>query len=254
MKLSCMALLCRQRPAARYLYQNMPITVISTLFPVLRMKILLQFPEGLKQKALEHARKLESDGNEVFISASPTYGACDLAIDEAKRIGAEKIVHFGHAEFHHIDFNVEYVDYKIDAPLSILERSLPVLESFRKIGLVTTIQHIHQLDEIRKFYEKNGKEIVIGKPYGFAKKNGQILGCDIGSAASIDRSVDAHVYFGGGIFHPLGALLNTSKPFLVIDPFHGNIEFIDHYRESLMPAERSRLQSGSLQVLTGNLT
>ena len=205
------------------------------------MKILLQFPEGLKQKALEHAKKLESEGNEVFISASPTYGACDLAIDEAKRIGAEKIVHFGHAEFHHIDFNVEYVDYKIDAPLSILERSLPVLESFRKIGLVTTIQHIHQLDEIRKFYEKNGKEIVIGKPYGFAKKNGQILGCDIGSAASIDRSVDAHVYFGGGIFHPLGALLNTSKPFLVIDPFHGNIEFIDHYRESYRKKSNGRI-------------
>ena len=39
------------------------------------MRILLQFPEGLKQKALGHAKALELEGNEVFISASPTYGA-----------------------------------------------------------------------------------------------------------------------------------------------------------------------------------
>ena len=47
------------------------------------MRILLQFPEGLKQEALSHAKKLEKEGNEVFISASPTFGACDLALDEA---------------------------------------------------------------------------------------------------------------------------------------------------------------------------
>ena len=50
------------------------------------MKILLQFPEGLKQHALKYAEKLEKEGDSVFISCSPTYGACDIAIDEAKAI------------------------------------------------------------------------------------------------------------------------------------------------------------------------
>jgi 2-(3-amino-3-carboxypropyl)histidine synthase len=75
------------------------------------MRILLQFPEGLKQQALSHAKRLESEGNEVFVSASPTFGACDLALDEARAINADKLVHFGHCEFQKVDFNVEYVAY-----------------------------------------------------------------------------------------------------------------------------------------------
>ncbi len=202
------------------------------------MRILLQFPEGLKQEALKHAKRLESEGNEVFVSASPTFGACDLALDEAHAIKADKLVHFGHAEFQHVDFNVEYVEYSIDAPLALLGKSLGMLEGFETIGIVTTIQHVHQLDAIKEFYERNGKVVVIGKPYGFAKRPGQILGCDVGSSASIDKAVDAHVYFGGGIFHPLGALLATTKPFLAIEPFENRIEFIDRMRETY--AKRSK--------------
>ncbi len=196
------------------------------------MRILLQFPEGLKQKALAHAKALEKEGNEVFISASPTFGACDLALDEARNIKADKLIHFGHAEFHHVDFNVEYIEYRIDAPLTLLGESLAQMEGAKTISVMTTIQHIHQLDEIRKFYEGNGKTVVVGTPYGFAKRKGQILGCDIGSAASVDQKVDMHVYFGGGMFHPLGALLATKKPFLVIEPFENKIERIDRLRDT----------------------
>ena len=205
------------------------------------MRILLQFPEGLKQKALEHAKKLEKDGNEVFISASPTFGACDLALDEARDLKAEKLVHFGHAEFHHVDFNVEYIGYGIDAPLNLLPESLDRLREYVRIGIITTIQHIHQLEAVKKFYEDNGKKVIVGKPYGFAKMQGQILGCDIGSAATIDSKVDAFVYFGGGIFHPLGAVLATTKPFFVIEPFQGVIERFDSYRELYGKKRRAKI-------------
>jgi 2-(3-amino-3-carboxypropyl)histidine synthase len=205
------------------------------------MRILLQFPEGLKQKALEHASILEKEGNEVFISASPTFGACDLALDEARNIKADKLIHFGHGEFHHVDFNVEYVEYHIDAPMGILDDSLGYLKDFKNIGIVTTIQHVHQLGQLKEFYEQNGKNVFIGRPYGFAKKPGQILGCDIGSAATIDRDVDAFVYFGGGLFHPLGALLSTTKPFLVVEPFANKIEFIDSLRQTYTRRSRGRI-------------
>ena len=195
------------------------------------MRILLQFPEGLKQFALKHAKQLEKDGNEIFISASPTYGACDLAIDEAKNINADKIIHFGHNEFNKVDFNVEFIEYKIDAPLDILNESIEVLKDFHRIGIVTTVQHLHQLSEISNFYKDKGFEVVIGKPFGFAKVPGQILGCDIGSSASIDKKVDVHIYFGGGRFHPLGAVLSTTKPFLLVEPFEKVVEFIDYYRD-----------------------
>jgi 2-(3-amino-3-carboxypropyl)histidine synthase len=207
------------------------------------MRILLQFPEGLKQKALEYARKYESEGNEVFVSASPSFGACDLALDEAKALGADKLVHFGHAEFKHVNFNVEYVPYEIDAPLDMLGDSLPLIKNYKKIGLVTTIQHVHQLYDIKSFYEQNGRQVIIGKPYGFAKVPGQILGCDIGSAATINNEVDAFIYFGGGMFHPLGALLATTKPFIVIEPFAGKVELIDKYREVYRKKSKGKILS-----------
>ncbi len=61
--------------------------------------ILLQFPEGLKQEALAYATRLEKEGYEVYLFAGLSFGACDLAIDEAKRIGAKTLIHFGHLPF-----------------------------------------------------------------------------------------------------------------------------------------------------------
>jgi 2-(3-amino-3-carboxypropyl)histidine synthase len=205
------------------------------------MRILLQFPEGLKQKALEQAKRYESEGHEVFISASPTFGACDLALDEARSLKVDKLVHFGHNEFHKVDFNVEYIQYSMDAPLSLLPESLKQLEPYKKLSVVTTVQHIHQLKDIKDFYERNGKEIITGRPYGFAKEPGQILGCDVGSAAVTDHVVDAHVYFGGGMFHPLGALLATTKPFFVIEPFQNTIECLDRFRETYKKKSRGKI-------------
>ncbi len=188
-----------------------------------------------------HAERLEKEGNEVFISASATFGACDLALDEARKLSVDKILHFGHNEFHKVDFDVEYVPYSIDAPLDILHDSLASLTSFKDIGVVTTVQHLHQLEAIRNFYEGNGKRVHIGRPYGFAKVRGQILGCDIGSAAAIDREVEVFVYFGGGLFHPIGALLSTSKPFLALDPFSRKMLFLDTYREQEKKRSRGRI-------------
>lgn len=207
------------------------------------MKILLQFPEGLKKEALRHAKELETKGNEVIVSASPSFGACDLAIDEARSVGADKIIHFGHAEFKRSDFNVEYVEYEIDASLDVLKESLKSLEKFSKICVVTTIQHVHQLGDIKKFYESNGKEAVFNSPSGFTKKEGQILGCDPGNVSVLDESVDAFVYFGGGIFHPMGALIQTTKPFFVADPFSGKFESIEGMREKIRKRSRGKVLS-----------
>ena len=210
------------------------------------MRVLLQFPEGLKQHALRYAKELEDRGNDVVISASPAYGACDLAIDEARKIGADKLVHFGHNEFLHAppDFPVEYVPYEMTAELSILSECLKELEGYRRIGLVTTVQHMHQLDEVRAFYERNGKDVRIGRPYGFAKRSGQILGCDVGSASSIDKDVECFVYFGGGLFHPLGAVYGTTKPFLSIDPFIGRWLWLDDYRKKKERMTRAKITRG----------
>lgn len=186
------------------------------------MRIILQFPEGLKRKALDLAKGYERDGHEVFLSASPCYGACDLALDEARWIGAGKIVHFGHNRFIKGDLpvDVEYVDYRIDIDIAALGGLLPHLEGMKKVALATTVQHIHQLDEMRAFLEKNGKIVLIGKGER-AQMPGQVLGCDAGAIRSVAKDADAAVFVGGGNFHALA--LDAGLPVFAFNPSDGKI-------------------------------
>ena len=192
------------------------------------MRILLQFPEGLKQKALEHARRYESEGHEVFLSASACYGACDLALDEAGWIKADKIVHFGHNRFIRGDLPVkipvEYIDYKIDVDIPKLEALLPHLAGMKTVALATTVQHIHQLEDMKAFFEKNGKRVLIGKGER-AMLQGQILGCDGGAVKSVEKDADAVVFVGEGMFHPLA--METTKPAFAYNPSSGNAKRLD---------------------------
>ena len=63
-------------------------------------RVGLEFPEGLKEKALEVAAQLEDEtGCETIILSDPTYGACDLKTAQAERLGLDLLVHFGHTPF-----------------------------------------------------------------------------------------------------------------------------------------------------------
>ena len=214
------------------------------------MRVLLQFPEGLKQKALEIARDMERKGDTVFLSAAPCYGACDLALAEAKAVGAKKIVHYGHAEFPLAakpGILVEYVE--CDAPVEfepVLKKLLTDAE-FRKcrtVGLVTTVQHIGLLPKIRKFLEANGKKVIVGKHGPLATYDGQILGCDAGSAASVDDKVDCVLYFGGGRFHPIAVAIACSRRVVSADPFLGKAFWMDGEKEKHEKRKRGMLSLG----------
>lgn len=64
-------------------------------------KVLLQFPDGLKMHAHTIAKKVEQEtGAEVLIWGASNYGACDLPV-EARNVGVELIVHFGHSPWNY---------------------------------------------------------------------------------------------------------------------------------------------------------
>jgi len=63
-------------------------------------RVGLQLPEGLKDRALELAREIESKTcSKVIILTDPTYGACDVKTVQAGKLGLDLLVHFGHTEF-----------------------------------------------------------------------------------------------------------------------------------------------------------
>ena len=60
----------------------------------------LQFPEGLKTRAVSVAREIEGKtGCTTVIFADPCYGACDTKGLEAEKLGVDIIFQFGHDEF-----------------------------------------------------------------------------------------------------------------------------------------------------------
>ena len=190
------------------------------------MRILLQFPEGLKQEALAHAARLASQGHEVFLSAAACYGACDLALDEARAIKAQKLIHFGHAEFLKAKapgLKIEYVPYfaMLDWKKTgaMLEKASSLLRASgaKKLSLVFPVQHLKSAVMAKRKLEAAGFSVAVGKGGLHVRHAGQVLGCDGTAAYAGDaKSADAIVYFGGGKFHPTG--IASGKPVLCADP------------------------------------
>jgi len=193
------------------------------------MRVLLQVPEGLKTKAVELAANLEREGNEVIISSEACYGACDIKVDEARRMGCQRIVHYGHTRFLDAGFPVKYVEHRenVDA-VPILEKNHAALQGFKRIGLVSSLQFLDALQPTKDFLDKNGYKAMIGEVKSGKKLYpGQILGCDVSAAKRIEKDVDAFLFLGCGRFHPLGLSLKGGKPIFSLDFERGTIAKID---------------------------
>ena len=204
------------------------------------MKILLQFPEGLKREALAYAKKYEKEGHEVFIASASCFGACDLALEEAKAVGAKKIVHFGHSIFirKKLPIEVEYVECESDFDIEVLKRSLTALSGFKNIAIATTIQYSHKIPEIKKFFEQNGKRVFIGKG-SLAFYPGQVLGCDATALTQFRKEVDTVIFIGDGLFHPLA--MDVDTPAFVIYPRNGDTKQINKEIDTLRKKRKGAL-------------
>jgi 2-(3-amino-3-carboxypropyl)histidine synthase len=187
-------------------------------------KVLLQFPEGLKYFSIEIVNKLRKKIPNVdfIISGEPSWGACDIAEDEAIQIGADLIVHFGHTpytwyypKFPTLFINAESTIRLTTDALEDLAKKLSKYDG-NKISLTATLQHIKMLQEVKSFLENKGYEVVIGKPSSKFMFDGQVLGCDYKAA---EIPADVYVIISGGMFHALGLGLSTNKPTIKLDPY-----------------------------------
>lgn len=199
----------------------------------------LQFPEGLKVHATELAREIEDEtGAMVLISGDPCYGACDLS-DNVMDGMVDLLVHFGHTPLP-INYKVPtlFVEahYQLES-MGILEDALEFLEGKEKIGLVTTTQHLHLLEDAAHFLEENGKEVIMKDGAGTLK--GQVLGCNFSSVQ--DLPVDAYLYLGSGNFHPLGIKLSTQKPVVIADPYLNQVRDIDEFTDRILRIRFARI-------------
>ncbi|WNY27944.1 hypothetical protein MmiEs2_01230 [Methanimicrococcus stummii] len=200
-----------------------------------RVVVGLQFPEGLKKHALGIASLIEEKTSaEVYISADPCFGACDLDMRLIEK--SDILFHFGHAELKQgaIENKVKFIETRSKADVSkAIAAAVPLLPE-QTIGILTTVQHVHQLEAARKILEDAGKTVIISNGDSRIAYPGQILGCNFSAAHSDDsENCDAFLYIGSGQFHPIGAAISSKKRVVCADPFTADV-FELNYRKFLM--------------------
>lgn len=192
----------------------------------------IQFPEGLKIHATSVAKKIENETDaNVLISGDPCYGACDVSDTHMEDI-VDLIVHFGHIEFP-IEYKVPVLFIEAYSKIDVLKAVTEILEElkdYQKIGLVTTIQHLNVLDNIKEILIENGKEVITKE--GAGTKEGQVLGCNFSAIKDIDA--DAFLFVGSGNFHSLGIKLFTEKPVFIADPYMNEVRNIDEFTDRIL--------------------
>ncbi|MFX0062013.1 MAG: diphthamide synthesis protein [Candidatus Hermodarchaeota archaeon] len=187
-------------------------------------RVLLQFPSGLieplSQKAIKILQNISST-LELYTSADVCFGACDLAINEAKMLQCELLIHFGHSDFGYPfndeDIRVVYIPITVP-PLAekIANQVLEIIleRKWKKIAIFTTIQHLNRLNTLISKLSNSEINILSNKT---GKPCQQILGCLIPVIPTQD--IDAIVCVAGGNFHVEAIQLRYSIPILHIDPF-----------------------------------
>lgn len=206
-------------------------------------RVLVQLPQGLKNEGLRIAKVIEKIGALPIISADPCYGACDLATEEAENLGADLIIHYGHAKLLKYE-KVPTVYVEARATISVneaVEEALPLIAKWSRIGLATTVQHVQTLDEVKEILIRAGKTVMVGDT-GRLNYPGQVIGCDYSNARSIANDVEAFLFIGGGRFHALGLAISTSKPTVVTDPYEKRAHFINEEAQKILKKRWASIQ------------
>ncbi|MDD4878764.1 MAG: diphthamide synthesis protein [Candidatus Nanoarchaeia archaeon] len=105
-----------------------------------------------------------------------------------------------------------------------------------RLGLVTTIQHLHILPSVKRKL----KNAVIA---------GQVLGCDVSNAIKIAKKVDAFLFIGSGNFHPVQIAMKTEKRVIMLDPFTGNISEVS---DEDIESRKRKIRAGYAHFLNAN--
>lgn len=203
--------------------------------------VILQFPEGLKTDAIMVAEEINSvvDDVNIIIDADPCFGACDLA-DNKVNGHIDLVVHFAHTALPiKTECPVLYIEAHSSADINapILDAINKLDDDVKTIGLVTTTQHIHKLEDMIEIFKSNGYTVVLDN--GIGTSTGQVLGCNFTSIKNLN--VDVIVYVGSGDFHALGVKLFTKKPVILADPFTGRARDIDKFYDKILRIRFARI-------------
>jgi len=177
--------------------------------------LALQIPEGLKQYTTEILEELKDFKPVLFVD--PCFGACDIKDQESINFGCKSLVHFGHTFMNKPLINTYFVPvgyvFSKDEKDYIFDEIKKL--NYKKINLVTTINFLDEILDVKKELISSGIEVLESKETMHVRKH-MILGCD--SSTIIDDK-NPIIYIGDGNFHPnnLG-FAHEKRDIFVINP------------------------------------
>lgn len=204
-------------------------------------KILIQLPEGIKTLAFTILQEINKRCNvDVIISGDPSWGACDIPIFEAKRLGVDLIIHYGHYPYPYnpvqreMGIDVLYIplEYQLETPTQIIEKTIAALEEkgLKSPIVVASAQHIKEAKRMVVELNKKGFKALL--PDVLGSLPGLIIGCDYRAVVQSSSTThgDSIIVIASGLFHALGASLSSDKPTIHVDPIKNEVNFMEEVK------------------------
>ena len=220
--------------------------------------IVVNAPGGLLIQTRGIIEEIEEKyGIPCFLIGDSCFGICDTVDDEVEKLDADLALHIGHnavvqeiGKYTHLIDAVD--DVKFD---SVIDKSIPLFRAYKRLGLATFSQHLHELQPAKERYESAGFEVHLGKENNLLFQS-QTFGCDFSTIYPMSKEVDALCYLGGSEFHAVGVALATGKPTYLLDPYLEEIRDMKEEAEirkqrsilsvyKALDAERLRRDNGS---------
>jgi 2-(3-amino-3-carboxypropyl)histidine synthase len=226
---------------SEYMYNLELDRIYSEIHKLNAKRVLLQLPDGMRPLAIKIIKSIqEKTSTQVILSGDSCFGGCDLALKQAHEVKADLIVHYGHSsmlESTYMPILYIHAAFDIDV-VTLIAAARPCLLNWKNVGVITTIQHVHQIPDIVKELESINIKPHLGK-ISESTPLGQVLGCNYEAAYYIQDSVDGFLYVGGGQFHPKGLVLTTGKPVVIADPYSNKVTEINE--QDLMNYAKKRV-------------
>jgi 2-(3-amino-3-carboxypropyl)histidine synthase len=219
--------------------------------------VLVNAPGGLLRQTKDlMARVKEKYGVTCILSGDSCFGICDTVDDDVEKLQADLALHIGHnavvqevGDFTHLIDAVD--DVKFDG---VAEIAAGTLAPYKRIGLATFSQHLHELQPVKENLEARGFTVLVGKGNNLMLE-GQVFGCDFSTAYPIRDDVDAFALLGGSEFHAVGLALATGKPTFMLDPYMNEVTDMkeaadERWKRSVLGVYKA-LDARTFGVITG---
>jgi 2-(3-amino-3-carboxypropyl)histidine synthase len=187
--------------------------------------VLVNAPGGLLRQTKGLMEKVkEKYGVESILSGDSCFGICDTVDDDVEKLEADLAFHIGHnaavtevGDYTYLIDAIDDVEFR-----DVVETAARTLAPYKRLGLATFSQHLHQLKPVKEQLELRGFRVLVGKGNNLML-DGQVFGCDFSTPFPIRDQVDAFAFLGESEFHAVGLALATGKPTFMLDPYMNEV-------------------------------